>query len=97
MKITIDWDAASRAADQLVLAYEIGDAISAHAEDIVELQAAALTITQIVTAYGLINLGINEKVAWKEFLGVFRATERVMKRLGENARLGEVITEMSLS
>jgi hypothetical protein len=93
----IDWNKASKSADQVVLAYEIGDAISAHAEDIVELQADALVITQIVTAYGLINLGVNEKVGWTEFLRIFRATQRVMEKLGKDARLSDVVVEMGLA
>ncbi len=92
----IDAAAADVAATRIVLAYEIGDAMSDFADEQPELMASALTVAQIVTCFGLLQIGMPEKEAVSAFAKVFRAVRRRTKKVGANARLSDVLTEMHL-
>lgn len=79
-----------------MLAYEVGDAMADFAGDFTELQAAAVSVLQVVIAFNVANLGLTQAQATAEFGRAFRVTKRVMKRLGPEARLAEVIAELHL-
>jgi hypothetical protein len=92
----VDFDAAERAACRIVLAYELGDALADFSEDRPEFYAAALSVAQIVVAFGLLQIPVTEKEAVDEFRRAFRVVKRRMKQLGKDAKLSEVLTEMHL-
>lgn len=92
----IDERAASRAAERIVLAYEIADQMSEFAGDSQEQYAAALTVGQIVIAFGMLQVGMTDKQAIAEFGKAFRLVRRRASRLGKDSKLSEVMTEMHL-
>lgn len=92
----VDVAAAERAAERIVLAYEIADVLAAFAEDSADRYATAVTVLQIVSAYGLLQVGVPEREAVSEFGKAFRIVRRRMRKLGKDARLSEVMTEMHL-
>lgn len=92
----IDAETATRAAERIGLAYEIGDSIAEFSEDKPELFAAALSIAEVVLVYGLIQAKMTEPQAVSEFAKVFRAARRRMKKLGPDVSLGELLTELHL-
>lgn len=92
----IDERAATRAAERIVLAYEIADQMSEFALDSQEQYAAALTVAQIVVAFGMLQIGMTDKQAMSEFGKAFRVVRRRARRLGKDAKLSEVMTEMHL-
>ncbi len=92
----VDIEAADRAADRIVLAYELADMLADYADEDVELHAAALSTAQIVVIFGILQFGMPEKVAVAEFARGFRMVRKHMKKLGKDVRLRDVLTEMSL-
>lgn len=96
MKPAIDWDHAETAAARIVLAYEIGDAMAEYAGEFSELQAAAVTILQIVAVFNLVHMGVTEKQATAEYARAFRLIKKHIKRLGDGARLADVLAELHL-
>lgn len=92
----VDFESADRAAERIVLAYELADILSDFSDEAPGQYAAALTVAQVVVAFGLLNVKVPEKVATAEFAKVYRAVRRQLNRLGRDARLRDIITEMSL-
>ena len=92
----VDTTAAQRAADRIMLAYEIADQMSEFAFDSSEQYATALTVAQIVVAFGMLQIGMTDKQALSEFGKAFRLVRRRAASLGKDAKLSEVMTEMHL-
>lgn len=96
MKLEIDGVAAEKAAERIVLAYELADDLAAFAEDNDVKYATALTVAKIVLAYGLLQIDVPEREAISDFGKAYRTVRRRMRKLGKGARLSEVMTEMHL-
>lgn len=97
MKTTrVDWEQAEVAAARIVLAYEIGDAMVDYAGDSTERQAAAVSVLMVVAAFTLQQLRVTEKQATSQFLASLKATRARCRKLGKDATLKEILTELHL-
>jgi len=94
--MNVDWDAAEAAAARIVLAYEIGDSMADYSGEFTEMQASAVTVLMVVASFSLLQLGVNEKQAVGEFARAFRTVRGRLKKIGKDATLKELITEMHL-
>lgn len=79
-----------------MLAYELCDTLALYAEDSMERQAEALNVMQITSSFCLQSLGMKEAAAIEIFTRTFREVRRTRRKVGGNAKLSDVVTEMSL-
>lgn len=93
---SIDEDRAETAARRIVLAYEILDELSDHAEDDDALHSEAISVGLICMAIVCEGVGVPETEALLQFRSVYRLVRKIRKRLGKNATAAQVISEMHL-
>lgn len=91
----VDETLAEQASNRIVLAYELADMLYDYSEQ--ASMGEALVVAQIVLCYGLLDQQkAPERRSISEFGKCFRLVRRCLSKLGDKARLRDVLIELHL-